>query len=80
MTSNGLGDHLTSFEISNLNFPGIRVYVASKGLLGYVGLASKQPLRSYDLRFAVSNLEYPVHLASKDLRGHSGLQMTSEVI
>ena len=44
--------------------------------------ASKQPLRSYDLRFDISNLDYPgihVHIASKGLRGHGGLQMTSEV-
>ena len=45
--------------------------------------ASKQPQRSYDLRFEISNLVYPgihVHNASNSLRGHDGLQMTSEVI
>ena len=50
--------------------------------------ASKQPQRSYDLSFEISNLEYPgihVHIASNGLRGHgglrghSGLQTTSEV-
>ena len=45
--------------------------------------ASKQPQRSYDLRFEISNLEYPgihVHIVSNDLQGHGGLQTTSEVI
>ena len=45
--------------------------------------ASKQPRRLYDLRFDISNLDYPgihVHIASNGLRGHDGLQMTSEVI
>ena len=45
--------------------------------------ATKQPRRSCDLRFEISNLEYPgihVHIVSNDLRGHGGLQMTSEVI
>ena len=45
--------------------------------------ATKQPRRSYDLRFEISNLEYPgihVHFVSNDLRGHGGLQTTSEVI
>ena len=44
---------------------------------------SKQPQRSYDLRFEISNLEYPgihVHIVSNDLRGHGGFQTTSEVI
>ena len=44
--------------------------------------ASKQPRRSYDLRFDISNLDYPgihVHIASNGLRGHGGLQTTSEV-
>ena len=45
-------------------------------------VASKQPQSSYDLRFEISNLDYPgtrVHIASESLRGHCGLQMTSEV-
>ena len=45
--------------------------------------ASKQPQRSYDLRFEISNLEYPgiyVHIVSNNLRGHGGLQTTSKVI
>ena len=44
--------------------------------------ASKQPQRSYDLRFEISNLEYPgnhVHIASNSLGGNGGLQTTSEV-
>ena len=45
--------------------------------------ASKQPQRSYDLRFEISNLDYPgihVHIASNGLRGHGDLLTTSEVI
>ena len=45
--------------------------------------ASKQPQRSYDFKFDISNLDYPgihVHIVSNNLRGHGGLQMTSEVI
>ena len=37
---------------------------------------------SYDLIFDISNLDYPgihVHIASNGLRGHGGLQTTSEV-
>ena len=44
--------------------------------------ASKCPQGSYDLRFDISNLDYPgihVHIASNSLRGHGGLQTTSEV-
>ena len=44
--------------------------------------ASKQPRRSYDLRFDISNLDYPginVHIATNGLRGHGGLQTTLEV-
>ena len=44
--------------------------------------ASEQPWRSYDLRFDISFLDYPsihVHIASNGLRGHGGLQTTSEV-
>ena len=43
---------------------------------------SKRPRRSFDLRFEISNLDYPgihVHIASNGLRGHGGLQTTSEV-
>ena len=45
-------------------------------------VASKRPRRSYDLRFDISNLDYPgihVHIAFKGLRGHGSLQTTSEV-
>ena len=43
--------------------------------------ASKRPQRSYDLRFDISNLDYPgihVHIASNGLRGYGdhGLQTT----
>ena len=44
--------------------------------------ASKQPRRSYDLRFDISNLDNPgihVNIASNGIRGHGGLQRTSEV-
>ena len=48
--------------------------------------ASKRPQRSYDLRFDISNLDYPgihAHIASNShfggLWGHGDLQMTSEV-
>ena len=53
------------FEISNLEYPGIHVHIASNGLRGHV--ASKRPRRSYDLRLEISNLDYPgihVHIAS----------------
>ena len=66
------------FEISNLDYPGIHVHNASEATA-----ATKRPRRSYDLRFEISNLEYPgihVHIVSNDLRGHGGLQTTSEVI
>ena len=46
-------------------------------------VASKQPRRSYYLRFNISNLDYPsihVHIASNGLRGHGDLLTTSEVI
>ena len=45
-------------------------------------VASKRPQRSYDLRFDISNLDYPgihVHIASNGLRGHGGLKTTLEV-
>ena len=45
--------------------------------------ASKQPQRSYDLRFEIGNLDYPgihVHIVSNNLAGHGGLQMTSDFI
>ena len=48
--------------------------------------ASKWPQTSYDLRFEISNLDYPgihVHIASNShfggLCGYGGLQMASEV-
>ena len=45
--------------------------------------ASKQPWRSYDPRFEISNLDYPgihVHIISNSLRGNGGLHTTSEVM
>ena len=45
--------------------------------------ASKRPQRSCDLRFEIRNPDYPgihVHIAYNGLRGHGGLQMTSEFI
>ena len=45
--------------------------------------ASKRPRRSHDLRFEISNLDYPgihVHITSNGLQGHGSLQTTSEVI
>ena len=44
--------------------------------------ASKRPQRSYDLRFDISNLDYPgihVHIAFNGLQGHGGLKTTEEV-
>ena len=74
----GLGGHS---EISNLDYPGIHVHIASNGLLRPWRPLNK-PQRSNDLRFEISNLEFPgihVHIASNSLRGHGGLQTTSEV-
>ena len=55
--------------------------IASKAMA-----ASKQPQRSYHLRFEISNLDYPgihVHIASNShfdcLLDHGGLQTASEV-
>ena len=45
--------------------------------------ASKQPRRSFELRFEISNLDYPgvyVHIASNGLQGHGGLNWTSDVM
>ena len=45
--------------------------------------ATKQPQRSFDIRFDISNPDYPgihVNIAYNGLQGHGGLQMTSEVI
>ena len=75
----------------DLYYLEIYVHIASNGLRGHVDLletseASKQPQRSYDLRFDISNLDYPgihAHIASNShfggLWGHGDLQMTSEV-
>ena len=53
------------------------ILVASEAMV-----ASKWPQRSYDLRFDISNLDYPgihVHIASNGLLANGSLQMTSEV-
>ena len=53
------------FDISNPDYPGIHVHIASNGPEAMA--ASKQPQRSYDLRFDISNLDYPgihAHIAS----------------
>ena len=80
-------------EISNLNYHGIYVHVASNyhfgGLWGHGGLktSSMASELKFDLTFEISNLNYPgiiVHMASNShfggLWGHGGLQTASEVI
>ena len=75
---------LTSAIFITLVFMCIMTSKASEAMA-----ASKRPWRSFDLRFEISNLDYPgihVHIASNGLRGHDGLrghgslQTTSEVI
>ena len=82
ITPNDLGGHFTSdlksASLITLVSMCILPLTASEAMA-----ASKQPLRSYDLRFDISNLDYPgihVHIASNGLRGHGDLKMTSEVI
>ena len=81
-TLNYLGGHLTSYlksaTLITLVFMCILPQMASEAMA-----TSKQPRRSFDLRFEISNLDYPgihVHIASNGLRGHGDLLMTSEVI
>jgi len=69
---------LKSATLNNLVYMCILSTMTSEAMV-----ASKQPQRSYDLRFDISNHDYPgihEHIASNGLRGHDGLQMTSEVI
>ena len=79
------------FEISNLNYHGIDVHIASNSFLGSLwghgGLqtASIASEVKFYLRFEISNLTYPgshVHVASYShfggLWGCGSLQMTSE--
>ena len=72
---NSLGGHLTSDLISATLItlvymcilPQTDILVASEAMA-----ASKQPRRSYDLRFELGNLDYPcihVHIASNSLGG-----------
>ena len=69
---------LISATLITLESMGILPPTASEAMA-----ASKRPRRSFDLRFEISNLDYPgihVHIASNGLRGHGDLLMTSEVI
>ena len=81
ITPNDLGVNLTS-DLKSATF----ITLVSMCILPITAseamAASKQPLRSYDLSFEISNLEYPgihVHIVSNGLRGHGSLQTTSEV-
>ena len=88
ITPNGLGGHLTSdfksatlITLVSMCILSLMFMVASEAMA-----ASKWPQTSYDLRFEISNLDYPgiyVHIASNshfgDLWGHGGHQMASEV-
>ena len=82
MTSTNIGGHLTPDLKSTTWITLVSVYIlpptASEAMV-----ASKQPWRSYDLIFKISNPEYSgihVHIASNSLQGHVVLQRTSEVI
>ena len=87
ITPNGLGGHMTSdLKSATLNTRVSMCILSPTASEAMV--ASKQPQRSYDLRFEISNPDYPgihVHVASNGrcghdgLWGHDGLQMTSEV-
>ena len=82
ITPNDLGVNLTS-DLKSATF----ITLVSMCILPITAseamAASKQPQGSYDLRFDISNLDYPglhVHIASNGLRGHGSLQTTSEVL
>ena len=74
ITPNDLGGHLTSdFKSATL------ITLVSMCILPLTAseamAASKRPQRSYDLRFDISNHDYPgihEHIASNGLRGHDG--------
>ena len=73
MTSN-----LKSATLITLIFICILPQMASEAMAAW-----KQPQRSLDLRFEISNhdnLGIHVRIASNGLRGHGDLLMTSEVI
>ena len=81
-TVNYLGGRLTSYlksaTLITLVFMCILPQMASEAMV-----ALKRPLRSLDLRFEISNHDYPgihVRIAFNGLRGHGDLLMTSEVI
>ena len=82
ITPNDLGGHLTS----DLKLATLIILVAMCILpltASEAMAASKQPQRSFDLIFEISNPYYPgihVHISSNGLRGHGSLQTTSEVI
>ena len=74
-TQNVLGGHLTSDLKSATLITLVAMFIlpltASEAMAD-----SKQPQRSYDLRFDISNHDYPgihVHIASNGLQGHGGL-------
>ena len=84
-TLNYLGGHLTSYlksaTLITLVFMCILPQMSSEAMA-----TSKRPQRSFDLRFEISNLDYPgihVPVASNchidDLQGHDSLQPASEV-
>ena len=82
VSPNDLGGHLTSDLKSTTLITLVSMCIlpltASRAMV-----ASKHPRRPYDLRFEISSLEYPgihVHIVFNDLRGHGGLQTTTEVI
>ena len=74
------------FEINNLNYPDIHVYIASNGHFGDLWghgdlqMASTASGVKFDLGFEISNLNYPsihMHIASNihlgDFGGHGSL-------
>ena len=82
ITTNDLRGHLTSDLKSATLITLVSMCVlpltASKAMA-----SSKRPQRSFDLRFEISNPDYPgilVPIASNGLRGHGDLKTTSEVI
>ena len=79
---NNLGGHLTS-DLKSATLITLVSMCTLPPTTSEAMVASKQPQRSNDLRLVISNLDYPgihVHIASNGLRGHGGLQTTSEVI
>ena len=88
ITPNDLEGHLTS-DLKSATLTTLVSMCILPPTASDAMATSKQPPRSFDLRFEISNPDYPgihVHIASNglrghdSLRGHGGLQMTSEVI